>query len=103
MRYFEACARLSDTLARLMFDDAEADQLLERMKQNHTSYLRMNYYPPANPGFDENADSNLHNNTFSNTPAKEGTLGISPHRDAGLLTILLRKCPRCVPRKDLTQ
>ena len=88
--YFEACSKLSDKLARLMFDESEADQLLERMKHDHTSYLRMNYYPPATPGIDENADSNLHNNTFSNTPAKEGTLGISPHRDAGLLTILLQ-------------
>lgn len=36
--------------------------------KNHTSFLRLNHYPPC--------------------PSPESELGISPHFDAGLLTIL---------------
>ena len=36
------------------------------------------------------SNNNLHNNSFSNQSASAQTLGISPHRDAGFLTILLQ-------------
>lgn len=95
VRYFEACTALADRLARLIArgivlsqinnnrstgtsttmiadDDASlmmTQDFVEDLRQHHTSYLRLNYYPPCN---------------------KENELGISPHRDAGFLTILLQ-------------
>lgn len=93
--YFEECSKLSNRLAILMSlalsgEKNESDDLfLERMKREHTSYLRMNYYPPSEIG-DKSDGKNLHNNSFSNTAAGSSTLGISPHRDAGYLTILLQ-------------
>jgi hypothetical protein len=44
------------------------------LMQVHTSYLRLNYYPP--------------------NPDPGNTLGISPHRDAGFLTVLWQD-PNC--------
>ena len=121
VEYFEECSRLSGRLAELMILalnhhgndnddnggkeesnlDEEEGEFLERIKKYHTSYLRMNYYPPSK-GSDENINNdgeneratrneNLHNNSFSNIKsAAADTLGISPHRDAGFLTILLQ-------------
>eukprot|EP00581_Thalassiosira_minuscula_P014194 CAMPEP_0183722948 /NCGR_PEP_ID=MMETSP0737-20130205/14736_1 /TAXON_ID=385413 /ORGANISM="Thalassiosira miniscula, Strain CCMP1093" /LENGTH=447 /DNA_ID=CAMNT_0025953195 /DNA_START=99 /DNA_END=1439 /DNA_ORIENTATION=+ len=124
VQYFEECAKLSNTLAIWMTmalsggKEDEEELFLERMRECHTSYLRMNYYPPSDGNHcgndsatqstttaaDENDSANanrndggnnnnknLHNNSFSNkSSADEGTLGISPHRDAGFLTILLQ-------------
>jgi len=116
-RYFDECAELSNRLAvvmtralshngeEIMMEEEEA--FLRRMKGDHTSYLRMNYYPPSsnNSGdvvgdgndtadvTDDATANNVHNNSFSNNtcaPANPTTLGISPHRDAGFLTILLQ-------------
>ncbi|KAL7549195.1 hypothetical protein ACHAWF_012461 [Thalassiosira exigua] len=96
VEYFEECAKLSDRLAALMAralgnGGDEEGPLLDRMRSEHTSYLRMNYYPPG-VGRDgsDGSDNNLHNNTFSDAAAGEGALGISPHRDAGFLTVLLQ-------------
>jgi isopenicillin N synthase-like dioxygenase len=73
VRYFEACTELSDRLARLMAQGivgAENDtQLVDDLQRRHTSYLRLNYYPPCD---------------------QDNELGISPHRDAGFLTVLLQ-------------
>lgn len=103
VEYFEACAELSNRLALLMTlalsgGKNEEETFLQRLKEEHTSYLRMNYYPPSsgsNRSDDDqtisNQDENLHNNSFSNgASADMGTLGISPHRDAGFVTILLQ-------------
>ncbi|KAL9180998.1 hypothetical protein ACHAXT_009803 [Thalassiosira profunda] len=87
--YFEACAELSNELATLMvlaLGESGGEKFLQRMKEEHTSYLRMNYYPPSDAG----GAANLHNNSFSTRAASANTLGISPHRDAGFLTILLQ-------------
>ena len=103
VEYFEECSKLSDRLARLMVlalngrngvggNDVDED-FLNRMKDEHTSYLRMNYYPPTDANNNSNSgvgNNNLHNNSFSNQSASAQTLGISPHRDAGFLTILLQ-------------
>jgi len=97
--YFNECSKLSNRLARLMMialngsgdNSEEEDKFLKRMEEQHTSYLRMNYYPPSNTTTtDNNTPDNLHNNSFSNNKANTDTLGISPHRDAGFLTILLQ-------------
>ena len=110
VEYFEACAKLSDKLAALMAlslnsnggewgEENEEEEFLQRLENDHTSYLRMNYYPPStttctdatDKTMDDKANNNLHNNGFSNKKkANEDTLGISPHRDAGFLTILLQ-------------
>ena len=88
-KHFEACAELSNQLATLMvlaLGESGGEEFLQRMKHEHTSYLRMNYYPPSDAG----GAANLHNNSFSTRAASANTLGISPHRDAGFLTILLQ-------------
>jgi len=99
VRYFDECAKLSNRLAILMAlalsgGKNEEEMFLQRMKEEHTSYLRMNYYPPSDINGNNtagNADAeHLHNNSFSNRAADGGTLGVSPHRDAGFLTILLQ-------------
>jgi len=75
LEYFDACAALSDRLARLMALGVglpENDPFITDLRENHSSYLRMNYYPLCEE---------------SDDPA---TLGISPHKDAGFLTILLQ-------------
>ena len=86
--YFEACAALSHRLAVIMaagvlgcsLAEAESSSMVQDLKQQHTSYLRMNYYPTC----DED--------TVEAETKSKGTppLGISPHRDAGFLTVLLQ-------------
>ena len=100
VEYFNECSKLSNRLAKLMMIalnhdndniSAEEEKFLKRMEDQHTSYLRMNYYPPSDTTTtDDNTIDNLHNNSFSNNKANTDTLGISPHRDAGFLTILLQ-------------
>jgi isopenicillin N synthase-like dioxygenase len=96
VEYFNKCSELSSHLATLMTlalsgGNMDEEQFLERMEGAHTSYLRMNYYPPCGEKSDlDNTEENLHNNSFSTKTAGSGTLGISPHRDAGFLTILLQ-------------
>lgn len=74
--YFDACADLSHRLTVLMakgvVKGGENDQFVQHLLSNHTSYLRLNYYPMCDS--DE-------------TPPP---LGISPHKDAGFLTVLLQ-------------
>ena len=96
--YFDACAKLSHRIATLMTegillylqrnqtrDNTNLQQLgqniVDDLYKNHTSYLRMNYYPPC-PDDIILQESQNHNGT--------PPLGISPHRDAGFLTILLQ-------------
>jgi isopenicillin N synthase-like dioxygenase len=87
VEYFDACARLSDQLSRLLSsalgvqEGSEEAKLLDRMMHNHTSYLRMNYYPFCNVGSAGEEKSNMD---------EPPPLGISPHRDAGFLTVLLQ-------------
>lgn len=95
VRYFEECALLSQRLAALMLralggdEDSDGAAFLERLREDHTSYLRLNYYPPS-AGRGDGA-AGLHNNSFSRGDAAGGgALGISPHRDAGFLTVLLQ-------------
>ena len=94
--YFRACEDLADRLARIMYrgivSDHQSDNksqeqesntnttdIVQQLKEQHTSYLRMNYYP-----------------VFSATELDEekktdpAPLGVSPHKDAGFLTVLLQ-------------
>jgi len=83
--YFDACAALSHRVAVLMAkglmlhlggdieaEDVERLPFLRELENQHTSYLRANYYPPCD--------------SSENPPP----LGISPHKDAGFLTVLLQ-------------
>ena len=100
--YFQACENLAQRLTMLMARGLEwillqeqqpqqqvpsldssistnstriaQDAFLQDMAVNHSSYLRTNYYPP----------------TEQTAVYDPDTLGISPHKDAGFLTILLQ-------------
>jgi isopenicillin N synthase-like dioxygenase len=89
VKYFQACADLSHRLAVLMeagmlqqdTQTIETDNaMVEDLRKNHTSYLRSNYYPMCPP-----EESAKEEKTGGSPP-----LGISPHRDAGFLTVLLQ-------------
>jgi len=88
VRYFEACQSLSDRIAILMgkglrkeenTDAGESGkkEFFHDLRKNHTSYLRMNYYPLC--------PSSVRSSTDDPPP-----LGISPHKDAGFLTVLVQ-------------
>lgn len=51
----------------------ETHDFIKDLKNHHSSYLRMNYYPPSNP-----------------IQSTDSSLGISPHKDAGFLTVLIQ-------------
>jgi isopenicillin N synthase-like dioxygenase len=76
-RYFDECSKLADRIAVLMAKGLGQDEnssIIRELRENHSSYLRSNYYPVCNE--------------FSDDGSKP--LGISPHRDAGFLTVLLQ-------------
>lgn len=84
--YFDECARLSDRLAILMAKGMgrdESEPIIQDLRKKHSSYLRSNYYPLYQEEIDvpsmEKEEKEM-----------EKPLGISPHRDAGYLTILLQ-------------
>jgi len=71
VEYFSAVTKLSQRLAQMMAVGLDMPQSYfdTLLRDSHTSYLRLNYYPVC-------ADPS------------PGVLGISPHRDAGFLTVL---------------
>jgi len=76
-KYFDELSMLADRIAIIMakgLGQNENSPIIEELRGRHSSYLRANYYPLCNK---QAADGY--------TP-----LGISPHRDAGFLTILLQ-------------
>ncbi|KAL3943022.1 MAG: hypothetical protein SGBAC_002881 [Bacillariaceae sp.] len=76
-KYFDACAKLSDKIAVLMakgIGQDESTPVLRGLRERHSSYLRSNYYPTCN----ETAEDGIK------------PLGVSPHKDAGFLTVLLQ-------------
>eukprot|EP00550_Attheya_septentrionalis_P001772 CAMPEP_0198280288 /NCGR_PEP_ID=MMETSP1449-20131203/384_1 /TAXON_ID=420275 /ORGANISM="Attheya septentrionalis, Strain CCMP2084" /LENGTH=400 /DNA_ID=CAMNT_0043975595 /DNA_START=23 /DNA_END=1225 /DNA_ORIENTATION=+ len=90
--YFNACTILSDQLARYMQQGLEhtldalktksgGDDIDVSLKKSHTSYLRMNYYPPCPPN---------HDDSVKEEKEEMAPLGISPHTDAGFLTVLVQ-------------
>eukprot|EP00898_Chlorokybus_atmophyticus_P007449 jgi/Chlat1/7705/Chrsp66S09164 len=74
--YFKAMEGLAQRLLRLICQSlgVPADTLARHFDDGaHTSFLRLNYYPPC--------------------PSPEANLGISRHSDAGMLTILVQDQP----------
>ena len=71
IEYFKACECLANEIAGYMStgllhqSNDGGDDIVERLKEEHTSFLRLNHYPP----YDNNEDNEV--------------LGISPHHDAG--------------------
>lgn len=73
--WYARCAALGATLATALgasLGDSSADLL--RLSEQHTSFLRLNFYPTSHAAAER--------------AAGEAVLGISRHTDAGLLTIL---------------
>jgi len=77
-RYFSECERLSVRLmeAVCLGLAAPKDGLAKYFQPVHTSFLRLNYYPVADPLGDE--------------PSSGADLGVHHHTDAGALTLLLQ-------------
>lgn len=80
--YFHACERLGLALAEgiCLSLGLARDSLHPWLVESHTSFMRLNYYPRNDPLADEN-DSNT---------MPLGEMGVHPHSDAGILTILLQ-------------
>lgn len=88
VRYFQACETLADRIAILMMKGLSKEggvgpkglprhKFFDELRTQHTSYLRMNYYP-------------LYPNEVPNRSDEPPPLGISPHKDAGFLTVLVQ-------------
>jgi isopenicillin N synthase-like dioxygenase len=82
LEYYDALAELSARLTRVfsLGLGMPADHFEPVLRRGaHTSYLRLNYYPPCNEA------------TLAERAVRAGEptpLGISPHKDAGFLTVL---------------
>jgi len=81
-RFYTACDALAFELVEVIAANLgmPAGALDACFRPQHTSFLRLNYYPrcpaPAHPTDRE--------------PARDGHLGVNPHTDAGALTLLLQ-------------
>jgi len=80
--YYQACETVAFELLTAIAGNlgAPAEQMHKCFRPQHSSFVRLNYYPlcaqPAAPCGDE--------------AASEGFLGVNPHTDAGALTLLLQ-------------
>ncbi|GAB5355481.1 hypothetical protein AAMO2058_000209100 [Amorphochlora amoebiformis] len=72
--YFSALTSLAESMSQAMAIGmgVDGDFFKDQLRDTHTSFLRLNYYPP-----------------LASDP-KDKPLGISPHTDAGFLTLLLQ-------------
>jgi isopenicillin N synthase-like dioxygenase len=90
--YYNACASLSSTLlAAIAFDMGVDPVVFERASKNHTSFLRLNFYPKNEEADADPRAKQLELDINGNAARKEVVkerLGISRHTDAGILTIL---------------
>ena len=81
-RFYTACDALAFELVEVIATNLgmPAGALDACFRPQHTSFLRLNYYPrcaaPAHPA--------------GEGPARDGHLGVNPHTDAGALTLLLQ-------------
>jgi len=80
--YYDACGRAAIALLKVMAANLSDDNdvLLADFQPDHTSFLRLNYYPVADPLA---ADKSLR-------AAESGHMGVHHHTDAGALTLLLQ-------------
>lgn len=79
LAHFAACERLARALLRpICLSLGLAPDRLDACFEDHSSFLRLNYYPPC----PEPAPADA-----APLPAR-GALGVHPHSDAGALTIL---------------
>jgi isopenicillin N synthase-like dioxygenase len=80
--YYQACEQISFELMAAIAANlgTPAEQIQNCFRPQHTSFVRLNYYPlceqPASPRGDE--------------AAIEGFLGVNPHTDAGAITLLMQ-------------
>ena len=79
LEYFRACERIALTLLKAIAESlgVPPDVLIREFIGQHSSFLRLNYYPRYDPLCPERPAS------------ATGHLGIHPHTDAGALTVLL--------------
>ena len=77
LAYYQGCHALALRLLGAIAANlgADADELLGGFRADHTSFLRLNFYPSANAPADQ-VDS--------------GLLGVGEHTDSGALTLLLQ-------------
>lgn len=80
--YYDACGRIALALLDVMAANLSDrnDVLLGDFHPEHTSFLRLNYYPVADPLAGDG----------SRRSADSGHMGVHHHTDAGALTLLLQ-------------
>jgi isopenicillin N synthase-like dioxygenase len=80
--YYNACGRAALALLKVMSANLsdEHEALLQDFHPDHTSFMRLNYYPVADP---------LAAGEFRRS-ADTGSMGVHHHTDAGALTLLLQ-------------
>ena len=80
LNYYESCRRLSATLMEAVAESLGLSKSFfdGSLGKNHTSYLRLNWYPV------------YESNGMSIKGGDPSALGISRHTDAGALTVLLQ-------------
>lgn len=95
VEYFHDVAALSrKLLGALALGMGKEKEFFDHLFDGHTSYLRLNHYPPCDNPFSEKLAGALFHNAplHSPNPEKgEGYLSINRHTDAGVLTVLRQK------------
>ena len=89
------CGETKETTFSDVTDKIQVDSLVNQMRKDHTSYLRVNHYPPRTNSTDNiednDANKNAHTSRLGQRNGESKTpLGVSPHTDAGFLTILMQ-------------
>jgi len=86
--YFVAMTNLAERLSEVMALGMGVDKSFfnEQLRHTHTSFLRLNYYPVLEK--EEEGSRGPHHPKDGG--AYNAPLGISPHSDAGFLTLLLQ-------------
>jgi isopenicillin N synthase-like dioxygenase len=80
--YYEECKSLSEILIEAMLTalNCESTRYIKESFHQHSSFLRLNYYPVVNAEMEVSTDGSL----------RDERLGVSRHTDAGALTILMQ-------------
>ena len=81
--YFAACLQIARQLLEVIADclTVPASELTQHFQADHTSFLRLNHYPPCADPAPAHAPTDI--------AQLKGELGIHQHTDAGALTLLL--------------